>query len=71
MRARGDVVIVLRWLDGGDPNARNDSFDGSSVSLLDCAAFAYATLVRELLARGAIKKYRRHRLERNARSCIV
>ena len=46
---------MLRWLDeGGDPNARNDSFDGSSVSLLDCAAFAgHATLVRELLARGA------------------
>ena len=52
---RGDVATVLRWLDeGGDPNARNDSFDGSSVSLLDCAAFAgHATLVRELLARGA------------------
>ena len=52
---RGDSVTVLRWLDnGGDPNERTHSFDGNSVSLLDCAAYGgHATLVRALLALGA------------------
>ncbi len=53
---RGDSVAVLCWLDdkGGDPNERTQNFDGNSVSLLNCAAYGgHATLVRELLARGA------------------
>ena len=52
---RGDSITVLRWLDnGGDPNERTHSFDGNSVSLLDCAAYGgHATLVRALLALGA------------------
>ena len=46
---------MLRWLDeGGDPNARNEIYDGSSCGLLEVAAYeGNATLVRELLARGA------------------
>ena len=53
---RGDSVTLLRWLDnGGDPNERTHSFDGNSVSLLDCAAYGgHATLVRALLALGAV-----------------